>query len=106
MSVFEAELKKGRFVVGECSKCKKITWPPNDFCSYCFGNLSWRNVKEPGILVEYSAKDNKRFCIAEFENTIRIMGMISNNTEPKPGQRIRIISCGFDDSPKFIFVLG
>ncbi len=103
MSVFESELKKGRFVVGECSKCQKITWPPNDFCSHCFGSLVWRDVREPGIIVEHSSKDGKVFCIAEFENTVRIMGTISGNTAPKPGQQVRVASCSFDDSPKFTF---
>lgn len=103
MSVFESELKKGRFVVGECSKCQKTTWPPNDFCAHCFGGLVWRDVKEPGIVVEYSSKDGKVFCIAEFENSIRVMGAILGNTDPKPGQRIRVTSCSFDGSPKFTF---
>jgi uncharacterized OB-fold protein len=103
MSVFESELKKGRFVVGECSKCQKVTWPPNDFCSHCFGEISWRDVKKPGIIVECSSKDGRTFCIVEFENTVRVMGIILGNTEPKPGEQIKVISCSFDDSPKFTF---
>jgi hypothetical protein len=103
MNVFESELKKGRFVVGECSTCKNITWPPNDFCSHCFGSLVWRDVKEPGVIIEHSSKDGKIFCIAEFENAIRIMGFISGNTTPKPGQQVRVSGCIFDDSPKFSF---
>jgi len=105
MNVFESELKKGRFVVGECSKCQKITWPPNNFCSYCFGSLSWRDIKEPGTIIEYSTRNNEVFCMAEFENVVRIMGIISNNTQPKHGQKIRIQSCGFDDSPRIKFAV-
>jgi hypothetical protein len=103
LNIFESELKKGRFVVGECPKCQKITWPPNDFCNKCFGKLDWRLIKEPGILVEWSSKEGRRFCIAEFEGTIRIMGTIPTDSEPKPGQKLRIVSCGFDDSPKLAF---
>ncbi len=103
MSVFESELKKGKFVVGECSKCQKITWPPNDFCSNCFGSLSWRSVKEPGIVVEYSSKDGRIFCMAEFEGAIRVMGTISGNADLNPGQKIRIASCSFDEYPKITF---
>lgn len=105
MSVFESELKRGRFVVGECTKCKKITWPPNDFCSSCFESLSWREIKEPGTLIEYSAKDKQRFCMVEFENAIRIIGTLPGNSEPEPGQKIRIVSCGFDGAPKITFAL-
>jgi hypothetical protein len=102
---FESELKNGRFVVGECSKCQRITWPPNDFCSSCFGKLSWRRVREPGIIIEHSSKDGKRFCIVEFEGIIRVIGSIPNDSNPKPGQKVKISSCGFTDSPKFSFVV-
>ena len=103
MSVFESELKKGRFVVGQCTKCQKTMWPPNDFCGFCFGVLSWRAIKEPGVLVEYSAKDGKIFAMAEFEGSIRVMGIIANDIDLKPGQKIRVASCGFDAMPKFTF---
>ncbi|MGQ0771440.1 MAG: Zn-ribbon domain-containing OB-fold protein [Nitrososphaerota archaeon] len=103
MSVFEAELKKGRFVIGQCTKCQKTTWPPNDFCGFCFGDMSWRAIKEPGVLVEYSAMDGKIFAMAEFEESIRVMGLIANDVSLKPGQKIRVASCGFDIIPKFIF---
>jgi uncharacterized OB-fold protein len=104
MTVFESELKKGRFVVGECPKCHKLCWPPNDFCSNCFEELSWRDANRHGILVEYSKKDDKMFGIIEFEKTIRIMGVISNGNLLKPGQNVTILSCGYDGSPKFVFV--
>jgi uncharacterized OB-fold protein len=103
MSFFETELKKGRFVVSECTKCHKVTWPPNDFCRFCFGDISWRDVKEPGILVEYSAKNGQRFCIAEFEEIVRIVGTIPEDTGLKPGKKIRIAKCGFDSTPQFVF---
>ncbi|MEM3065062.1 MAG: zinc ribbon domain-containing protein [Candidatus Nitrosotenuis sp.] len=103
MNKFESELKKGRFLVGHCPNCDKIIWPPSDFCSMCFGELSWRHLNEHGTLIEHSAKDGKQFCIAEFEGRIRVMGMISGTPVLKPGQKIRLVSCGFEDAPKFIF---
>lgn len=100
---FESELEKGIFVVGRCTKCNKINWPPSDFCSKCFGDLQYNPIQQPGTLVEWSAKDNKTFGIVEFENAIRIIGTITNHTSLKPGQKMRISNCGFDDSPKFTF---
>lgn len=100
--IFESELEKGKFSVGECAKCQKTTWPPNDFCSTCFGSLNWRQVKQPGIVIEYSAKDDKTFCLAEFEGAIRVMGVILST--PKIGQRIRVADCGFDGLAKFSFI--
>ncbi len=102
MSVFEAELKNGRFVISECPRCQKTIWPPSEFCTHCFGNTVWRTIIEPGTLVEYSSKDGKTFCIAEFEDSIRVMGSLDSKT-PSVGQKIRISSCGFDKSPQFTF---
>lgn len=102
MSAFESELKKGRFVVCQCTSCSKITWPPNDFCSSCFGSISVRDIKEPGIIIECSAKDGKRFCLAEFEGVVRIIGTMTG-PEPKPGQKVRISSCAYEGDPKFVF---
>ncbi len=102
MSAFETELKRGRFVVCQCTNCDKITWPPNDFCSSCFGSNSWRDVQSPGIIIECSGKDGNKFCIAEFEGIIRIMGAVSS-PDPKPGQKVRIAKCSFDKEPRFTF---
>jgi uncharacterized OB-fold protein len=103
MTIFESELKKGRFVVGQCPKCHKLCWPPSDFCSQCFEELFWRDVNGDGILIEYSKKDGKMFGIVEFEKTIRVMGIISNGNLLKSGQNVRIASCDYNGSPKFVF---
>lgn len=99
---FESELKKGRFAIGECPKCQRVTWPPNDFCSTCFGKLIWRQVKEPGTVLEYSSNDGKTIAMVEFENTIKVLGVISS--APRIGQKVRIAICGFEGSPKFEFI--
>jgi uncharacterized OB-fold protein len=102
MNFFE-ELKRGHFVIAECTKCHKVVWPPNDFCRFCFGEVSWRDVKEPGILVECSAKDGKKFGIVEFEGTIRVIGTISDDVEITPGKKMRVDQCGYDSAPRFTF---
>jgi len=68
MNKFETELKAGNFVTSECSYCKKIVWPPSDYCDYCFKEVNWRKVSENGTIVELSRKENDVFCITEFEN--------------------------------------
>ncbi|MGQ0606667.1 MAG: Zn-ribbon domain-containing OB-fold protein [Candidatus Nitrosotenuis sp.] len=101
---FESELKKGKFVVGECAKCHKVSWPPNESCNRCFGGLTWRAVKEPGTIIEWSAKDDVMFCMTEFEESVRVLGIISGNNDLKPGQKVKIASCDFDETPKFTFI--
>lgn len=102
---FESELKKGKFVVGECTKCHKVNWPPNHSCSTCFGELTFRAVKEPGIIVEWSGKGDDVFCIVEFEESVRVIGTMYEHSELSPGQKVRIAKCSFDQTPKFTFTV-
>jgi len=32
---FEKELEQGRFYIPECLACKKLVWPPSEFCDNC-----------------------------------------------------------------------
>ena len=96
MNKFENELEKGNFITSECSNCKEIVWPPSDFCSKCFRDVTWRNVLKKGKLIEFSKKDGKGFCIAEFENKIRILSTLihSEFNKPKIGQKLILENCG------------
>ena len=106
MNKFEEELRVGNFVTSECLYCAKIVWPPSAYCNNCFKNVSWRKVSPNGKLIEWSKKNNSIFCIAEFENTIRVIGKLdSKNVIPKPGQLLKFISCSLKDKPKFFFIL-
>jgi hypothetical protein len=68
--------------------------------------VNWRRVSPNGKLIEWSKKNNSIFCIAEFENTIRVIGKLdSKNVIPKPGQLLKFISCSLKDKPKFFFIL-
>ena len=103
MSVFESEMRNGKFVIGECHKCQKTTWPPNDFCSTCFGSLAWREIKEPGTLIEHSLMNDEIFGIVEFEGKIRVMGRISAEHGLREGQKMKIAKCSFNESPEYQF---
>ena len=106
MNKFEEELRVGNFVTSECLYCAKIVWPPSAYCNNCFKNVSWRKVSPNGKLIEWSKKNNDIFCIAEFENSIRVIGKLdSKNIIPKPGQLLKFINCSLNDKPKFFFIL-
>ncbi|CDI05601.1 Zn-ribbon domain-containing OB-fold protein [Candidatus Nitrosotenuis uzonensis] len=102
MNPFEEGLKNGKLLAGHCTRCKNIVWPPSEFCSRCFGRTKWDEIKEHGILLEYSSKDGKSFGIVEF-GTIRMMGTISNPERARPGSRVKLIECGFDKTPQITF---
>lgn len=106
MNRFEIELEKGNFVTSECSNCKEIVWPPSDFCNKCFGDVTWRKVQKKGKLIEFSKKDGDAFCIAEFEDKIRIFSSLKHSdTEPKLGQDLILENCGFKND-KYNFILS
>ena len=106
MNQFENELKNGRFVCSECPKCNKLVWPPSDFCNICFSKVNWRQIFSKGKIIEFSRKDNVVFCIAEFENSIRIMGELQTGSKiPHIGQELELVKCDFLDSVKFFFKL-
>lgn len=103
MTRFEDELKNNNFVCSECVRCRHLVWPPSEFCNKCFGDVTWRPVSRKAILVEFSSKDGKRFCIAEFEDSIRVFGTIEGNSTLSPGQNLVLECCNYDETPKFIF---
>ena len=106
MNKFEAELKAGNFVTSECPDCKKIVWPPSDYCDRCFKEVNWRKVSENGTIIELSRKENDIFCITEFENKIRVMGKLDTEINTaKPGQTVKLTRCSFNEKNGFFFSL-
>ena len=93
---FESELKKGNFIVAECIHCKKIVWPPSEFCNQCFKEVSLRKGSQEGKIIEFSKQNNECFCLVEIENTIKIMGKLSSGI-PNTGQCVKIERCGIKD---------
>lgn len=87
---FEEELAKGNFMISTCTKCELTVWPPNDICSRCFNDTKWEKCSEVGKVIEYSQKNDTYFCLAEFEKSVRIMGILSG-TEPEINQKVRLV---------------
>lgn len=103
MTRFEDELKNNKFVCSECMKCKQLVWPPSEFCNKCLGAVEWRSLSKNAKLVEFSSKNETRFCIAEFEGNIRVFGTIKGNATLRVGEDLILTFCGYDETPKFIF---
>jgi len=99
---FELELSKGEFSIPECTICKKIVWPPVEFCNYCFGSVSLKKGNFEGKIIEFSRHDEDYFCIVEFENTIKIMAKILKI--PEKGQKVKISKCGISNGNYYFYV--
>tara|TARA_B100001750_G_scaffold212156_1_gene193821 strand:+ start:533 stop:859 length:327 start_codon:yes stop_codon:yes gene_type:complete len=106
MNKFESELKAGNFVTSECSHCHRIVWPPSNYCDNCFNEVNWRKVSPNGTIIELSKKENTIFCIAEFEDKIRIIGKLDAKIHTaKPGQSVKFNKCSLNGTSSFFFSL-
>ncbi|MGH1566768.1 MAG: hypothetical protein ACRBB5_04980 [Nitrosopumilus sp.] len=99
---FELELSKGEFNIPECTICKKIVWPPVEFCNHCFGSVSLKKGNFEGKIVEFSRHGEDYFCIVEFKNTIKIMAKILKI--PEKGQKVKISKCGISNGNYYFYV--
>ncbi|MEO9308523.1 MAG: hypothetical protein ABI342_09480 [Nitrososphaera sp.] len=107
MTRFEDELSRNNFVCSKCMKCIHWVWPPSEFCNKCLGNVEWLHVPSNATLVEFSRKGDAYFCIAEFENSIRVIGTISKPiSDLIPGQMLILEYCTYDKTPKFVFKIS
>lgn len=100
---FESKLSEGIFCIPECTKCKKIVWPPVEFCNYCFGDVVLKEEPFVGKILEFSSQNQQNFCLVEFKNKIRIMAKIS--LKPEIGQTVKISKCGISDGSYFFEVI-
>lgn len=95
----ESEIKKGNFVVGECSNCKKTVWPPSRYCNVCFGDVVSKKISSKGKILEFSKQDETYFCLAEF-NEVKIIGKTTGGT-PKNNQFVSMVKCGINNGNYF-----
>ena len=99
---FENELEKGRFCIPECLSCKKLVWPPSEFCDKCNGETSLKKEEFEAKIIEFSRQNDDYFCIVEFYDSIRIMAKMT--TCPKKDQIVKISKCGIVDGSYFFHI--
>ena len=100
---FEKELEKGQFCIPECTVCKKLVWPPSEFCDKCNGETALKKEKFEGKIIEFSRQNEEYFCMVEFCDSIRIMAKMT--TCPKKDQMVKILKCGIDKNNYFFHVI-
>lgn len=93
---FDSELKKGNFLLSECPNCQKIVWPPSEYCDNCLREVNWQKSSGIGTILEFSKHDDQFFCVAEIDNSLRLMGKIVSGT-PDIGKKVTITDCKIDE---------
>jgi len=100
---FEEELSKGTFCVPECSACKKVVWPPSEFCDNCNEKTLLKKGKFKGKIIEFSKQNENYFCIVEFFDSIRLIAKMTSS--PKKDQIVKISKCGMSDGSYFFHII-
>jgi len=100
---FEDELSKGQFCIPECSACKKIVWPPSEFCDNCNEKTLLKKGEFKGKIIEFSKQNEDYFCMVEFFNSIRLIAKMTSS--PKKDQIIKISKCGISDGSYFFHII-
>ena len=97
MNNFEAELKKGKFMIPECLKCNEVVWPPSDYCNNCFGKINLRESNGIGTILEFSKNNDMFFCLVEFEKKIRVLSTLKENSrQPEINKQVKLENCKID----------
>ncbi|MDB2446301.1 hypothetical protein N9W45_04265 [Nitrosopumilus sp.] len=100
---FEKELEQGRFYIPECSVCKKLVWPPSEFCDICNEETSLKKEDFEGKIIEFSRQNEEYFCVVEFCDSIRIMARMM--TKPKKDQIVKISNCGISEGSYYFHII-
>lgn len=96
---FEKEISKGNFSIPECTVCKKLVWPPTEYCDKCMGKTSLKKGDFQGKIIEFSRQNEDYFCIVEIEESFKIMAKMI--VEPQIGQTVKISKCGINQGNYF-----
>ncbi|KFM20004.1 Rubredoxin-like zinc ribbon domain protein [Marine Group I thaumarchaeote SCGC AAA799-P11] len=100
---FESELSKGNFLIPKCTECKKIVWPPMEFCDHCMGKTSLKGGDFEGKIMEFSRQNDNYFCIVEIEDSFRIMAKMIQ--KPHIEQVVTVSKCGISKGNYFFEVI-
>jgi len=100
---FEDELTKGNFTIPECSSCKKIIWPPTEFCDVCYSKTCLKTGQFMGKIIEYSKQNEEYFCMVEFLDSFRLIA--KKKYKPENGQIVKISKCGISEGSYFFQVI-
>ena len=96
---FEKELEKGQFCIPECMVCKKLVWPPSEFCDKCDGETSLKKEEFEGKIIEFSRQNEEYFCMVEFCDSI------PDNFIHHGTQEELWLECGIDKNNYFFHVI-
>tara|TARA_B110000438_G_scaffold288801_1_gene322672 strand:+ start:107 stop:415 length:309 start_codon:yes stop_codon:yes gene_type:complete len=100
---FEDKLSKGQFYIPECLACKKIIWPPSEFCDKCNGKTSLKKEEFEGKIIEFSKQNENYFCLVEFYGSIRLMAKMKSS--PEKNQIVKILKCGIVNGSYFFEII-
>jgi uncharacterized protein len=111
-------LRGGRFVTTKCSRCGKISFPPQADCPKCMSDeFSWVDLGREATLVTFTHVRMAPASFADTEPYIIAIGQLSDGpkvlawlegvdpSEPKPGMKLRVEArTSREGNPYYVFV--
>jgi len=112
---FWDELKEGMIYATRCKGCGKVYFPPQSFCTQCYGiNMEWIKLEGKGILETYTKVLVKPYGFTDFDDYIigvarldegvRVLAWVTDCSDDKlkVGIRIKLSVKKYDDGYKYV----
>ncbi len=111
-------LKEGRFITTKCTKCGKVTFPPQADCPNCMsGEFAWVDLSRDATLVTFtnvqitpaSFAENDPYIIAigELPDGLKVLAWLEE-VEPdkaRPGMKLKVaVKTSKEGNPYYVFV--
>jgi uncharacterized protein len=115
---FWDSIKAGKFVTTKCSRCGKVSFPPQADCPKCMGNgFTWMEIPGEATLVtftqvqmvpaSFAGQDPYVIAIGEFSEGLKVLAWLEGvqPRDAKPGMKLRIEARTADGgNPYYVFV--
>jgi uncharacterized protein len=111
-------LKAGRFITTKCTKCGRVSFPPQADCPECMGDeFSWVDLGRDAILVTYTrvqiapasfaGSNPYTIAIGEVKGGLKVLAWLEGAVPDgaKPGMRLRLEAReSSEGNPYYVFV--
>jgi len=115
---FWDSLGEGRFVTTKCSKCGKVSFPPQADCPDCLGGaFEWVDLGREATLVtfthvrvppaSFTQTDPYTIAIGELSRGVKVLAWLEGvrGEEPRPGMKLRVeVRRSAEGRPYYVFV--
>jgi len=110
---FWRALAEGRFVTTACRDCRRLTFPPKDFCPHCWSRqVEWVPAPARGRLYSrttvhaapsvFAGEVPYQLCVADLDGGVRIATrLVEASADQALDAPVEVVALHYDDGPLF-----